>query len=111
MFQDDPIFIATLLIAQDKPFQCSGSLIPVLLLTEKGECSGEAESMELGVHYHIRWSSDSSLDSKPFRTKHEATKVAEGIKKKNEGYIIAKRDDECERCKEFKLKAFFAVNE
>lgn len=67
--------------------------------------------MKLGVHYHIRWSFDSSLDWKPFRTKDEATKAAEGIKKPNESYIIAKRDDECERCKEFKLKAFFAVNE
>jgi hypothetical protein len=83
----------------------------VLLLADKGECSGETESMKLGIHYHICWSSDSSLDWKPFRTKHEATKVAEGIKKPNESYIIAKRDDECERCNEFKLKAFFAVTE
>ena len=67
--------------------------------------------MKLGVHYHIQWSSDSSLDWKPFRTEHQATKVAEGINKPNESYMITKRDDECERCKEFKLKAFFAVNE
>jgi len=57
--------------------------------------------MKLGVHYHIRWSSDSCLDWKPFRTKHEATKVAEGIKKPNESYDLLERDDECERCKDF----------
>ncbi len=67
--------------------------------------------MKLGIHYHIRWSSDASLDWKPFRTDQEATKVAERIKKPNESYTIVKRDDECERCKEFKLRAFFAVNE
>jgi hypothetical protein len=58
--------------------------------------------MKLGVHYHIRWSSDSCLDWKPFRTKHEATKVAEGIKKPNESYDLLERDDECERCKDFR---------
>ena len=67
--------------------------------------------MKLGVHYHIHWSSDSSLDWKPFRTEPEATRVAERIKKANESYMIVERDDECERCREFKLKAFFAVNE
>jgi hypothetical protein len=66
--------------------------------------------MKLGIHYHIRWSYDSSLDWKPFRMKEEATKVAEGIKKPNESYTIVKRDDDCERCKEFRLKALFAVN-
>jgi hypothetical protein len=83
----------------------------VILITDTGEAQDERESMKLGIHYHIRWSSDSSLDWKPFRTKQEATKVAEGFKKPNESYIIAERDDECERCKEFKLKAFFAINE
>ncbi|HXU18863.1 MAG TPA: hypothetical protein VN708_27405 [Terriglobales bacterium] len=67
--------------------------------------------MNLGIHYHIRWSSDSSLDWKPFRVKHEATKMAERIKKPKERYSIVERGDQCERCKEFKLKAFFVVNE
>ena len=67
--------------------------------------------MKLGIHYHIRWSRDSSLDWKPFRTKREATRMAEKIKKPDESYVIAERDDECERCKEFKLKAFFAISE
>jgi hypothetical protein len=66
--------------------------------------------MKLGIHYHICWLSDSSLDWKPFRAKQEATKVAERIKKPQESYTIVKRDDDCERCREFKLKAFFAVN-
>lgn len=43
--------------------------------------------------------------------KQEATKVAERIKKPNASYTIVKRDDHCERCKEFKLKALFAVHE
>jgi hypothetical protein len=71
----------------------------------------EIEFMKLGSHYHIRWSLDASLDWKPFRTKQEAMKVAEQIKKPSESYTAVKRDDECERCKEFKLKAFFAVTE
>lgn len=71
----------------------------------------DIESMKLGTHYHIRWSSDSSLDWKPFRTEQEAARVAERVKKPSEHYITVKRDDECERCKEFKLKAFFALNE
>ena len=71
----------------------------------------DIEFMRLGSHYHICWSLDSSLDWKPFRTKQEATKVAEQIKKPNESYTTVKRDDECERCKEFKLKAFFAITE
>lgn len=72
---------------------------------------GEINSMKLGIHYHIRWSSGSSLDWKPFRALEEATRVAERIKKASESYIIVRRDDECERCREFKLKAYFAVNE
>jgi hypothetical protein len=67
--------------------------------------------MNLGIHYHIRWSSDSSLDWKPFPMKLDATKMAERIKKPKESYSIVERGDECERCKEFRLKAFFAVNE
>jgi len=67
--------------------------------------------MKLGIHYHIFWSRDSSLDWKPFRTKQEATRTAEKIRKPDESYVIAERDDECERCKEFKLKAFFAISE
>jgi hypothetical protein len=66
--------------------------------------------MDLGIHYHIRWLSTSPLDWKPFRTRQQAMKVAEQIKKPNENYTIEKRDDDCERCKEFKLRAFFAVN-
>jgi len=67
--------------------------------------------MKLGVHYHIRWLSELSLDWKPFRMEEEATGVAERIKKPDESYTVERRDDDCERCKEFKLKAFFAVNE
>jgi len=79
------------------------------LITYTGEAQDEIESLNLGIHHHIRWTSDSSLDWKPFRTKQEATKVAERIKKPQESYTIAKRGDQCERCKEFRLKAFFAV--
>ena len=61
--------------------------------------------MKLGIHYHICWSSDSPLDWKPFRTQEEATKAAEGIKRPHENYTIQERDDHCERCKEFQLKA------
>lgn len=46
-----------------------------------------------------------------FRTEQEAARVAEQIKKANESYVTVERDDECERCKEFRLKAFFAVSE
>jgi len=67
--------------------------------------------MKLGTHYHIRWLSESSLDWKPFRTDKEATRMAERIKKPKGRYVVERRDEECERCKEFKLKAFFAVNE
>lgn len=67
--------------------------------------------MKLGIHYHIGWSSDSSLDWKPFRTKQEATTIAESIKKPTESYTIVERDDDCERCKEFELKASFAVTD
>ena len=67
--------------------------------------------MKLGTHYHIRWLSDSSLDWKPFRTDEEATRTAERIKKPDERYVVEWRGEECERCREFKLKAFFAVSE
>jgi len=60
--------------------------------------------MEAGIHYHICWS-DSSLDWKAFPTKEDATKLARKIKKPDERYIIVERDDECQRCKEFKSKA------
>jgi hypothetical protein len=66
--------------------------------------------MKPGIHYHIRWSSDSPLDWKPFRTQEEATKAAEGIKKPNENYKILERDEDCKRCKEFKLKAIGVNN-
>jgi hypothetical protein len=62
-------------------------------------------SIKSGIHYHIRWSSDSSLDWKSFPTEEEATKLAETITKPNESYIIVERGDECERCKMFKAKA------
>ena len=81
------------------------------LITDTGDAQDEIESISLGIHHHIRWTSDSSLDWKPFRTKQEATKVAEQIRKPHESYTIVDRDDECERCNEFKLKAFFAVTE
>jgi hypothetical protein len=57
------------------------------------------------THYHVRWSSDSSIDWKPFPTEEEATQLAEQIKKPNDSYTIVERDDECERCKVFKSKA------
>jgi len=60
------------------------------------------------THYHIQWCSDASLDWKPFRTKEEATNLAKAIKQPNETYIIAERDGECERCKEFKARALAA---
>lgn len=81
------------------------------MITEESNVQDERDSVKLGIHYHIRWLSDSSLDWKPFRTDEEATKIAERIKKPNEGYVVERRDEECERCKEFKLRAFFAVNE
>ena len=61
--------------------------------------------MKLGIHYHIRWSSDSRLDWKPFPTQEEATEEAEGMKRPHENYKILERNEECERCKEFRLKA------
>lgn len=64
----------------------------------------ENKSLEPGIHYHICWS-DSSLDWKAFSTKEEATKLARKFKKPNERFVIVERDDECERCKEFKSKA------
>jgi len=64
-----------------------------------------------GVHYHIRWSPDLCIDWKSLSTREEAKQLAERIKKPNESYVVVERDDECERCKAFKLKAFFAVNE
>jgi len=60
------------------------------------------------THYHIQWSSGLFLDWKPFPTKEEATDLAKAIKQPNETYIIAERDDECERCKEFKARALAA---
>lgn len=60
-----------------------------------------------GIHYHIRWSSNSSLDWKSFPTKEEAIKLAEKLKKGRETYGIVARDGDCERCQELKLKAFF----
>ena len=69
-----------------------------------GEFAAKNKSIEAGIHYHICWS-NSSLDWKPFPTKEEATIVAKSIKKPNENYIIVERDDDCERCEEFKSKA------
>jgi len=68
------------------------------------------ESIKSGIHYHIRWSSDSSLDWKSVPTKEEATKLAERIKKPNERYIVVERDGDCERCEVFNSKALFAPN-
>ena len=56
------------------------------------------------IHYHIQWS-DSSLDWKRFPTYEEATEQARQIKKPNENYKIVERDEGCERCKLFQLKA------
>jgi hypothetical protein len=60
--------------------------------------------MEPGIHYHICWS-DSSLDWKAFPSREAATKLARKIKQASESYTIVERNGECERCKEFKLKA------
>jgi len=81
--------------------------LPNNLINERGDTQDEVESIPLGIHHHIRWTSDSSLDWKPFRTKQEATKVADQIKKPHEKYAIVEREDQCERCKEFKMKALF----
>ena len=64
----------------------------------------ERGSTKSEIHYHILWS-NSSLDWKPFSTKEEATKVAGQIKKRNESFVIVERDDECERCKEWRSKS------
>jgi hypothetical protein len=79
--------------------------LPNNLITHRGVTQDETESIHLGIHHHIRWASDSSLDWKPFRTKQEAVKVADQIKKPHENYTVEERDDGCERCKEFKRKA------
>lgn len=57
-------------------------------------------------HYHIRWSSNSSLDWEPFATKDEAMEMAGRMKRRKESYVIVERDDECERCTAFKSEAF-----
>ena len=62
------------------------------------------KTMKSGIHYHIRWS-NASVDWKPFLTEGDATELAGKIKKPNESYIIVERDNACERCKEFELKA------
>jgi|KBSMisStandDraft_5_1062788.scaffolds.fasta_scaffold01494_13 hypothetical protein len=85
--------------------------LPDNLIIEIGNAQGGIGVVNLGIHHHIRWTGGSSLDWKPFRTKQEATKVAEQIKKPGESYAIVERNDGCERCQEFKLKAFFAVTE
>lgn len=56
------------------------------------------------IHHHIRWS-NSLIDWKPFPTAEEAMEKAKQIKKRDESYIILERDDECERCKEFRSEA------
>jgi len=56
------------------------------------------------MHYHICWS-DSLLDWKPFPTEDEAMEMARRIKKPNESYAIAVRDERCERCNAFKSQA------
>jgi len=58
--------------------------------------------MKLDIHYHIRWSSESRLDWKPFPTEEEAMKAAGQLRRANEIYIIEKRDNECERCQAFR---------
>jgi len=78
--------------------------LPEDLITYTGAAQGEIGFKNLGIHYHIRWL-DSSLDWKPFPTKEGATNLAEKIKRGNERYIIVERHGECERCKEFKLRA------
>jgi hypothetical protein len=60
------------------------------------------------IHYHIFWT---FLDWKPFATKDEANKCAAQIKRPNESYTIVERDDECERCKQFKSKACSAFSQ
>jgi hypothetical protein len=64
----------------------------------------QEEPMKSGIHYHIRWS-NSSLDWKPFLKEGDASELAGKIKRPNESYIIVERDNDCERCKEFELKA------
>jgi len=85
--------------------------LPHDLSIQTGDAQDKIGSINLGIHHHIRWTAGSSLDWKPFRTKQEAAKVAEQIKKPHESYAIVERDNGCERCKEFKLKAFFALTE
>lgn len=63
---------------------------------------------ESNSHYLICWSSDWSLDWRPFPTKDEATELAGRMQGRNESYIIVERDDECERCMVFQSKPFRA---
>jgi len=91
---------------------CRMKVIPAFLIVVICCASGEsAHAQTAQSHYHIQWTPDATLDWKAFPTKEEATRVAHRIKQPCETFTIVERDDECERCKEFRLRTFFAVNE
>ena len=49
-------------------------------------------------HYHIRWSSNPTLDWEAFPTSAEAQAQAEQLVKPAESYVIEQVDGDCPRC-------------
>lgn len=52
------------------------------------------------LHYHIRWSSSTSLDWQAFENHDQAQTQASRLKRRNETYTIEARRGNCERCNE-----------
>ena len=50
------------------------------------------------THFHIRWSSTSRLDWKPFRTREEAEEVAKELVQPTETFTIEELNGKCKRC-------------
>jgi hypothetical protein len=49
-------------------------------------------------HYHIRWSSNPTLDWEAFLTSEEAQTQAKQLAKSGESFVIQQVDDDCPRC-------------
>ena len=55
------------------------------------------------THFHIRWSSTSRLDWKPFPTREEAEELAKILVRPDETYAIEELNGNCSRCAASKM--------
>jgi len=56
-------------------------------------------------HFHIRWSSTSSLDWQRFQTRRDAILLADQLVRPGETYTVEEHSSSCPFCEQYKMAA------